>query len=95
MQAMQQKLRPQAQVIEEDDYTELDSELPAGFEQAAALRKPPPVMGRPKSSQRLEDMMPDDSSASDVSSELSMSDAGDVRRVSPAATQKREASSRA
>jgi len=94
MQAMQQKLRPQTQVIEEDDYTELESELPSGFEQAAALRKPPPLMGRPKSSQRLEDIISDDSSASDVSSELSMSDAGDVRRVSPAATQKRPATGR-
>ena len=91
MQAMQQKLRPQAQVIEEDEYTELESEPPAGFEQAAALRKPPPIMGRPKPSQRLEEIMSDDSSISDVSSELSMSDAGDIRRVSPAVTQKRPA----
>ena len=84
MQAMQKKLRPSAPSIveEEDELTEsaVESEFPPGFEQAAALRKPLPPMARPVPQQRIEEVE-EYSGASDVSSELSMSDAGDVRTV--------------
>lgn len=98
MQAMQNKLRPSAPVIEEDELTEsvVESELPPGFEQAAALRKPLPPMARPVPQQRIEEemSMSDDYSGggSDVSSEMSLSDAGDVRTVSQRAAPKRAAS---
>ena len=83
MQAMQNKLRPSAPSIEEDELTEsaVESELPPGFEQAAALRKPLPPMARPVPQQRIEEI-DEYSGGSDVSSEMSMSEDGDVRTVS-------------
>jgi hypothetical protein len=96
MQAMQNKLRPSAPSFEEDDLTESgvdSSDLPPGFEQAAALRKPLPPMARPVPQQRIQeiDEIDEYSGASDVSSEMSMSDAGDVRRVVPQQAPKRAA----
>lgn len=83
MQAMQNKLRPSAPSLEEDELTEsaVESDLPIGFEQAAALRKPLPPMARPVPQQRIEEL-DEYSGGSDVSSEMSMSDDGDVRTVS-------------
>ena len=92
MQAMQNKLRPSASSIEEDDLTEsgVESDFPPGFEQATALRKPLPPMARPVPQQRIEEVG-EYSGASDVSSEMSMSDAGDVRHVAPQQAPKRAA----
>ena len=84
MQAMQKKLRPQHG--EEDDFTESGIEtesLPQEFQQANALRHPPPPMARPIPQQSIEEVL-EDSEASDLSSDLSMSeDGGDnIRKVS-------------
>ncbi len=89
MQAMQNKLRPS---VEEDDFTEsgIESDLPTGFEQAAALRKPLPPMARPVSQQRIEEV-DEYSGGSDISSEISMSDDGDIRHVVPQQPAKRAA----
>tara|TARA_B110000027_G_scaffold55546_2_gene60230 strand:- start:1709 stop:2899 length:1191 start_codon:yes stop_codon:yes gene_type:complete len=83
MQAMQNKLRPSAPSIEEDELTEsaVESDLPPGFGQATALRKPLPPMARPVPQQRIEEV-DEYSGGSDVSSEMSMSEDGDVRTVS-------------
>ena len=100
MRAMQQKLRPQEvdSVIEEDEYSEMDTEPPPGFEQATALRKPPPPMGRPVPKQSMQTMMDDaqsDDSVSDVSSDLSMSDAGgEVKHITPDISNKRATTAR-
>lgn len=97
MQAMQNKLRPSGPSIEEEnDLTEsgVESDLPPGFEQAAALRKPLPPMARPvprvHPQQRIEEV-DHCSGVSDVSSEMSMSEDGDVRRVAPQQAPKRAA----
>lgn len=84
MQAMQNKLRPSVpSIIEEDELTEsaVESNLPPGFGQAAALRKPLPPMARPVPQQRIEEV-DEYSGGSDVSSEMSMSENGDTRTVS-------------
>ena len=96
MQAMQNKLRPSAPSIEEDDLTEsgVESDLPLGFEQASALRKPLPPMARPVPQQRIEEV-DEYSGASDVSSEMSMSDAGDVRTISQQAPKRAPPAGRA
>ena len=95
MQAMQNKLRPSAPSIEEDELTEsaVESELPPGFEQAAALRKPLPPMARPVPQQRIEEI-DEYSGGSDVSSEMSMSEDGDVRTVSQQAPKRAAPSGR-
>ena len=89
MQAMQKKLSPSAR--EDDDFTEsvLDSEnLPKGFDQAAALRKPLPPMARPVP-QQVPDDFSEEGSVSDLSSEFSMSEDGsDIRRISNSATKR-------
>ena len=88
MQAMQNKLRPSVPSVDDDDLTEsgVESDLPPGFEQAAALRKPLPPMARPVPQSRIEEVDEySGSGASDVSSEMSMSEDGDVRRVAPQA----------
>ena len=83
MQAMQNKLRPSGPSVDDDESVE--SYLPPGFEQAAALRKPMPNLARPVSQQRIEEVddYSGDSGGSDVSSEMSFSDGGgeDVRTV--------------
>ena len=87
MQAMQNKLRPSVPSVD-DDLTEsgVESDLPLGFEQAAALRKPLPPMARPVPQHRIEEVDEySGSGASDVSSEMSMSEDGDVRHVAPQA----------
>lgn len=76
MQAMQQKLRPS----DEEFETFTESDQVQGFEQASALRKPLPPMARPVPQQSIEEIS-DESVVSDASSDLSMSDEGDVRRV--------------
>uniref|UniRef100_A0A6C0IZN6 Uncharacterized protein n=1 Tax=viral metagenome TaxID=1070528 RepID=A0A6C0IZN6_9ZZZZ len=90
MQAMQNKLRPSAPSIEELTESAVESDFPPGFEQATALRKPLPPMARPVPQQRIEEV-DEYSGGSDVSSELSMSDAGDVRHVEPQQARKRAA----
>lgn len=89
MQAMQNKLKPSAPSIEEDDLTEsgVVSDLHPGFGQAAALRKPLPPMARPVPQQRIEEV-DEYSGQSDVSSEMSLSDSGDVRTISQQASKR-------
>lgn len=94
MQAMQQKLRPQIEEDEGATDSAVDSEVPPGFEQAAALRRPLPPMARPVPNQLGEDGSAD-SVTSEESSDFSMSeDGGDVRRVAQTAAKRAPASGR-
>lgn len=82
MQAMQQKLRPQDELTESGLDSEIQSDMPSGFEQAQSLRKPLPPLARPVPAGRIVEEF-SESGGSDLSSEISMSEDGDVRKIVP------------